>query len=315
MTAALVSIDMGGSAARLAIFGRNSMTMEDSVKIDLGAETEPLEAVSQIASVIGRWEQNRNEVIHTVVAGLAGLHDAAGTIITWPNRPVWNGFSFRDAFTSATGKPIILFDDANLAAMGEYRFGLTHPVNPLLYVVVGTGIGSAVVLQGDVYKGARGASGELGHITVDPNGEPCPCGGFGCLQLYASGRAIERIATAQGLPITKASDVFRLAAHGNEAARIIIQDSIRLLAIGIANAVRLLDPVSVVVGGGMVSRFPEAYRSLEKAVQHFLGTLPQKNVQVSLSALGDDAALWGGLAYGLQQVSIKNKEMEGVHNE
>ncbi|MCE3199540.1 ROK family protein [Paenibacillus sonchi] len=315
MTDSLVSIDMGGSAARLAIFDREVMKMEDSVKIDLGAGTEPLEAVSQLAGVIGRWEQAHKGEIHTVVAGLAGLHDAAGTIITWPNRPAWNGFPFREAFTSATSKPIILFDDANLAAMGEYRFGLAHPVSPLLYVVVGTGIGSALVLQGDVYEGARGASGELGHITVDPNGEPCPCGGFGCLQLYASGRAIERMAAAKGLPITKASDVFRMAAQGNEAARRIIQDSIRLLAIGIANAVRLLDPVSVVVGGGMVSRFPEEYRCLEKAVQQFLGTLPQKNIQVSLSVLGDDAALWGGLAYGLQQVSIKNKEMEGVHNE
>ncbi|WP_025706091.1 ROK family protein [Paenibacillus graminis] len=315
MTEALVSIDMGGSAARLAIFDSGNMTLEDSVKIELGAETEPLEAVAQIASVIASWEQNREGAIHTVAAGLAGLHDASGTIITWPNRPAWNGFPFREAFTSATGKPLILFDDANLAAMGEYRFGLTYPVNPLLYVVVGTGIGSALVLQGDVYKGARGASGELGHITVDPNGERCPCGGFGCLQLYASGRAIERMAMAAGLPVTTAGDVFRLSAHGNEAARIIIHNSLRLLAIGIANAVRLFDPVSVVIGGGMVSRFPEVYRSLEKTIQLILGTLPQKNVQVSLSVLGDDAALWGGLAYGLQQVSIKNKEMEGVHNE
>ncbi len=297
------------------MFDSGSMTMEDSVKIELGAETEPPDAISRIASVIGRWEQNREGSIQTVVAGLAGLHDAAGTIIAWPNRPAWNGFPFRDAFTSATGKPIVLFDDANLAAMGEYRFGLTQPVNPLLYVVVGTGIGSALVLQGEVYKGARGASGELGHITVDPNGERCPCGGFGCLQLYASGRAIERMAIAAGLPITKASDVFRLSAHGNEAARTIIQNSLRLLAIGIANAVRLFDPVSVVIGGGMVSRFPEVYRSLETTIQHILGTLPQKNVQVSLSVLREDAALWGGLAYGLQQVFIKNKEMEGVHNE
>ena len=126
---------------------------------------------------------------------------------------------------------------------------------------------------------------------------------------------MERMAIAQGMPITKASEVFRMASFGNEPARTIIQDSIRLLAIGIANAVRLFDPDSVVVGGGMVSRFPEEYRSLEKTIQEFLGTLPQKDVQVTLSALGDDAALWGGLAYGLQQFSINNKEMEGVHNE
>lgn len=304
MTDIFVSIDMGGSTARMAIFDERRMTMEDSVKIELGAGVKPPEAISQMANVIDKWEKIHGKTIHTVVAGIAGLHDDNGTILTWPNRPTWNGFNFKDAFFYATGKPIVLFDDADLAAMGEYRFGLIHSVDPLLYVVVGTGIGSALVLKGNVYRGARGASGELGHITVDPNGERCPCGGFGCLQLYSSGRAIERTARAADLPVTKASEVFQLSASGNETAKSIIHHSIQLLAIGIANAVRIVDPVSVVIGGGMVNRFPAVYSTLEKTIQHVLGTLPQKDVKVTQSTLGDDAALWGGLAYVLQKLSI-----------
>ena len=307
----LVAVDLGGSTARMAIFALDGATMLETARLELGQEIEPLQAISQVINVIEGWEQRAQMEIRSIVIGLGAVHDAAGTIVTWPNRPEWNGFAFRDTFAALAGKPVVLFDDANLAALGEYAFGLEHPAQYLLYTVVGTGIGSSLVWQGNVYTGARGASGELGHITVDPWGEKCPCGGFGCLQMYASGRAVERIAQARGLSIAKASDVFHLASAGNATAQAIVDDSLRMLAIGIANAVRLFDPDMVVVGGGMASRFPEHYRSLEKRVQQFLGTLPQHKVRVKLSALGDDAALWGGIAYGLQMFG-KNKEMEGV---
>ncbi|MGM0713542.1 ROK family protein [Brevibacillus parabrevis] len=311
MRAGLVAVDLGGSTARMALFALDGATMLETARLELGQEIEPLQAISQVISVIEGWEQRAQMEIRSIVIGLAAVHDAAGTIVTWPNRPEWNGFAFRDTFAALAGKPVVLFDDANLAALGEYAFGPEHSVQHLLYTVVGTGIGSSLVWQGNVYTGARGASGELGHITVDPWGEKCPCGGFGCLQMYASGRAVERIAQAKGLSVAKASDVFHLAAAGNATAQAIVDDSLRMLAIGIANAVRLFDPDMVVVGGGMASRFPEHYRSLEKRVQQFLGTLPQQSVRVKLSALGDDAALWGGIAYGLQMFG-KNKEMEGV---
>ncbi|WP_431809069.1 ROK family protein [Brevibacillus agri] len=311
MSEGLVAVDLGGSTARMALFALDGATMLETARLELGQETGPLQAISQVASVIAGWEQEAQTKIRGVVTGLAAVHDAAGTIVTWPNRPAWNGFAFRDTFAAMVGKPVVLFDDANLAALGEYAFGLDYPVPHLLYTVVGTGIGSAFVWQGHVYAGARGASGELGHMMVDPRGEKCLCGGFGCLQMYASGRAMERIAQANGLPVVKASDVFRLASAGNATAQAIVDDAMRMLAIGIANAVRLFDPDMVVVGGGMASRFPERYRLLETLVQEFLGTLPQRNVSVTLSNLGDDAALWGGIAYGLQWFA-KNKETEGV---
>ncbi|RAT94022.1 ROK family protein [Brevibacillus sp. Leaf182] len=311
MRECLVTIDLGGSTVRMALVDLESATMMESMRIDLDKDTGPLQAISQMAGVISNWEELAQREIRGIVAGLAALHDASGTIVTWPNRPEWNGFAFRDTFAALVGKPIVLFDDANLGALGEYAFGLDHSVQQLLYVVVGTGIGSSLVLQGNLYTGARGASGELGHITVDPWGERCPCGGIGCLQMHASGRAIERTAQSKGLSITRASEVFHLASQGNETAQWIVTDSLRMLAIGIANAIRLFDPEVVVVGGGMASRFPDHYRSLEKHIQDFLGTLPQRNVSVKLSALGEDAALWGGIAYGLRMFG-KIEELEGV---
>lgn len=302
-----MSIDFGASNVRVMIYDFSVRSPIASHNFELEGSINPLSAFTLLAELVNKWESQFGVDITGIVVGLAALHDQKGTIISWPNRPDWNGFPFKEELGRVIGKPIALFDDAHLAALGEYFFSLGRSVENLLYVTVGTGIGSAVVLGGQLYKGSRGASGQLGHITVHLSGEPCPCGGRGCLQLYASGRGIERQARNLGLAINKASEVFQLAEEGNEIALNLLQDSMRTLAIGIANAVRMFDPTVVIVGGGMVKRFPYYYRALEHNVQTFLGTFPQKDVKVNLSTLSDQAALWGGLAYGLQHFNGKEE--------
>lgn len=300
MKRAIMTVDCGATHVRTMLYDLCDRDPRAVDKFKLDWDTAPSSTFKQLADQVRRWESEFQVEIVGIVVGLAALHDQNGVIITWPNRPDWNGIPFKQELGRMVNRPIVLFDDAHLAALGEYYFGLNQSVDNLLYITIGTGIGGALIVEGKLFKGSRGASGQLGHMTVHSSGDLCSCGGRGCLQLYASGRGIERWARDQGLSINHASDVFQLAEEGNVIAQHLLDDSLKMLSIGIANAVRIFDPMLVVIGGGMVNRFPNYYSSLEQSVQSLIGTLPQKSVTLNLSTLSDQSALWGGVAYGIK---------------
>ena len=180
----------------------------------------------------------------------------------------WRNEDLKGELEKRIDLPVVIENDANAAAWGEFRYGAGHDVDDLLLVTVGTGVGGGLVLDGSVYRGANGVGAEIGHMRVVPNGILCGCGKHGCFEQYASGSALVREARslamsgamiAQGMLERAGGDMTRItgpliteaARDGDEGARQQLAELGRWLGEGIASLTEILDPGVVVIGGGV----------------------------------------------------------------
>jgi glucokinase len=249
--------------------------------------------------------------------GFGGPVDQRGGIVVDSHHVAgWTGFPLRDTLAEAFGAPVALDNDANAAALGEARFGAGRGHEDVLYVNVGTGIGAGVLLGGRLYRGARGMAGEIGHVTVLPDGPPCDCGKRGCLEAVASGRSIGRRGreAATQLPAVAAElirlaggraedvaspHVFAAAAAGDALGRRLVEETGDYLGLALANAANLLDPSAIVLGGGLAETGDLLFVPLRRALAaHLMPGLPAP--EVLRAALGYDAGVLGAVALALQ---------------
>lgn len=230
--------------------------------------------------------------------------------------PGWENIPLREWLQRRFGVPVAVDNDANVAALGEWRFGAGQGCRSLLYVTVSTGIGGGWVLDGRIYHGADSLAGEIGHMTVQPGGPVCACGRRGCLEAVAAGPAIARRARERlevepqvgeilrqlvggYVGVVTAQHVSQAAEGGDELAQQVLEEAARALGFGIGCAITLMNPERVVVGGGLAKSgecYFEAVRAAARA-----NVLPGMKVEIVPAALGDDAPLWGAidLAEGL----------------
>ncbi|MDQ4047873.1 MAG: ROK family protein [Actinomycetota bacterium] len=207
--------------------------------------------------------------VDAVGFGIPSLVDWERGVSVWSNHLPIDDVEFRQVMSERLGLPAYVDNDANAAAIAEHRHGAARGADHVVLLALGTGIGGALVLDGRLYRGARGFGGELGHLVLDHDGEDCPgaCPGRGCLEVLASGRAIgvagQRAAQArpdsalgrrraQGGEITGGL-ITELAHDGDEQARSVLADVGRRLGAGLTGIVNVFNPEVVVVGGGAVA--------------------------------------------------------------
>ena len=221
-----------------------------------------------------------------------------------------NNLGFRDVrmgeyMEQRLGRPIVIDNDANAAALGERWLGAGRNMDSLLLVTLGTGVGGGLVLHGEMMTGAHGSAGEIGHMTVNP-GETqlCSCGKRGCLEQYASAGGIVRLAQAAGLRVESAKDVSDLAAWGNERAQGALKKAGRLLGLALSNAACLVDVDGILLGGG-VAAAGEALLSPVRDAFYANVFHAAAGTQVALASLGNDAGMYGAarLALGSQSAT------------
>ncbi len=203
----------------------------------------------------------------------------------------------RQLFTEAFDAPVWVDNDANVAALGEWRFGAGQGIADLLYVTVSTGVGGGWILDGRPYRGATGVAGEIGHMVVDPDGPLCLCGKRGCVERLASGPYMARdVALAFGMPLYDVSGklVAELAAEGVETAVAILERGAKSLGIGLGNAANLLNPSRIVLGGGITKSGKRWWQLVRQTAQET--ALPEVQFDIVPAQLGDDAPLWGAVA-------------------
>jgi glucokinase len=239
-------------------------------------------------------------------------HHVAG----WENAPL------RARLENEFQTRVVMDNDANVAALGETRFGAGKNCSSVLYITVSTGVGGGWVLDGDIYRGANELAGEIGHVVIDPAGPLCVCGRRGCVEQLACGPAIARIAR-EGLvrapergKILRAlieNDLSQLTAlrvnqaalAGDDLATKVMSDAASALGFALGNVICLMNPRRILIGGGVSkagSYFFETIRAAARA-----NVMPQLRDAVDIlpAALGDDAPLWGALAL----VTKINKEV------
>jgi glucokinase len=224
--------------------------------------------------------------------------------------PGWEQVPLCDRLEADLGVPAFMDNDGNIAALGEHRYGAGRGRNSLLYITVSTGVGGGWILNGQIWGGADGLAGEIGHMVVDPQGPTCSCGKRGCVEVIAAGpgiaqRAGEWLAARPGDgPILRrlaagsldvdAELVARAAALGDELAWQALEVSAQALGRGIGSAASLINPELFVLGGGVTKAGDQWWQTVRQAARD--SALPEIGIEIEPAALGDDAPLWGAIA-------------------
>jgi glucokinase len=252
-----------------------------------------------------------------VGVGAAGLVDLDGRLTYAPNIPGVRDAPVRDALAAATGRAVVVDNDANAAALGEVAYGAASGARDALVVTLGTGIGGGIVLDGRVLRGAHGFAAEIGHVTVDRDGPRCACGEYGHWEAIASGHALGRMARelvrsggGQAILAAAAGDPERVTGRDvGDAARVGDPEALALLdryadnvALGLAGLANVLDPERIVVAGGLVALGPLLFEPLSAAfAAHLEGVEHRPAVPIVPAALGVRAGAIGAavLARGL----------------
>jgi predicted NBD/HSP70 family sugar kinase len=241
-------------------------------------------------------------VIAGAVVGLPGLVDSAGRLLVAANLG-WSEVPVRDLLATRLGEPaypVTAENEANLAALAELWEGAGKQLGDFIYVTGALGVGAGVIVDGELFRGSQGFGGELGHVTVDPEGDLCACGSRGCVETRAALGAMLR---ASGLdPGAGVDALAERAEAGDERALVAIAQAGRWLGVGIGSAVNLLDPRGVVVGGD----FSTIARWLTPAIQRELDARVLSSAwdgpKVIPSALGSGATVCGASALALRRV-------------
>lgn len=239
------------------------------------------------------------------VGSVGPLDPRVGTLMNPPNFPGWTYVPVKASLERALGAPVTIDNDANVAALAEYRHGAGRGAQALVYATVSTGIGGGIVLGGRLLHGIGGAAGEFGHQTIRPDGPLCGCGNRGCLEAMASGTAIARrgrhldavVASAGGDPTAiHAGHVAQAAREGDEEAAAIWAAAMDDLAIGLGNVVTTLAPDRLVVGGGVTRAGEQLLAPLRAGLARHVRMVPINELDVRIAELGDDVGLVGAAA-------------------
>jgi glucokinase len=236
--------------------------------------------------------------------------------------PGWENIPLQQMLEQTFQAPAAVDNDANVAALGEARFGAGRGASSLLYITVSTGVGGGWILNGQPWRGADGMAGEIGHTVVDPQGPPCLCGKSGCVERLASGpymaddarqmlqeypqrgTLIRQLAGGDFSTVT-GKLLAEAAAAGDELAWELLERSAHALGVAIGNAANLLNPQCFVLGGGITKSGERYWEAIRLAARQT--ALPQVHFELLPAALGDDAPLWGALALALTRLEATNE--------
>jgi glucokinase-like ROK family protein len=264
--------------------------------------------------VLSRASIKPRQVI-AIGIGVPGPVDfASGQLVEPPLMPQWDSYSIRDDLRADYDAPVWVDNDVNLMALGEL-WRLKRTLANFLVIKVGTGIGCGVVCHGEVYRGANGSAGDVGHICVDPDGPRCHCGNLGCVETMAAGPAIARDATEAAQTGRSAMLAERLAQQGeltpedvglasragDAAANAIVQGSGTLIGQMLASVVNFFNPSHVFVGGGVTRIGPLFLAALRQSVYHRSLALSTRHLEILYTPLGDQAGLIGAGVLALQE--------------
>ncbi len=302
-----IGIDIGGTKVAAGVVDADGQIRE-RLRRESRA-TSPIEILDTITEVVEEL-RSRHHVV-AVGIGAAGFVDASQSTVVFSPHLAWRHEPLRDAVYRRTKLPVLVDNDANASGWAEWRFGAAQNEPDLVLITLGTGIGGALVIDGQPYRGHFGIAGEFGHMQVVPGGHECECGNRGCWEQYASGNLLGRQARAlaeQGTVLGKkliedaAGDVSAIdgimvtaaANHGDDEARELLADVGEWLGVGIANLAAALDPGLFVVGGG-VSDAGELL--LQPARDAFRRTLTGRGfraeARIVVAHLGPEAGLIG----------------------
>lgn len=321
----IIGIDLGGTSIKaLAVNAKNKILATEKKKTETGRKPKTvIKEIAELAESAAKSAGCKVKSLAAVSLGAPGAIDVRRGIVSeapnlgWKNVPL-----ARELESLLGGTPVVLDNDVNVGVIGEHALGAGERVEELVGIFVGTGIGGGIISGGKLYEGANGWAGELGHTVLLIDGPVCSCGRRGCAEALASRTAIERdvrdaIKSGQRSVVTEilkeknrdriTSSIIQAALNRKDLVmRQVMKRAQYYLGILVSNAVNVLDPARVVIGGGIAERLGEDFVApiRETACEYFLHPQAAKKIKIVAGALGDNAGALGAVVLARKRLKL-----------
>lgn len=305
----VIALDVGGTGMKAALVAADGTLLHEARRAT-GRERGPDAVVETIqdfaAELLATGRERFGRAASAAGVAVPGIVDADNGIAVYAANLGWRDVPLRALLTARLGGiPVTLGHDVRTGGLAEGRIGAGRGADRFLFVPLGTGIAGAIGIAGRIEAGAHGYAGEIGHIVVRPGGPDCGCGQRGCLETLASAAAVSRAwAAASGDPGADAADCAKAVASGDARAREVWLAAVGALADGLVTAITLLDPRTLIIGGGLAEAGETLFTPLRKAVEERVTF--QRLPHIVPAALGDTAGCLGAglLAWDLLATEV-----------
>jgi glucokinase len=313
----VIGVDIGGTKIAAGLVDRATGEITRQTRAPMPAKGEASEGLAAVISAVDHVLKNGATAPHAVegigICAPGPLDPTSGVVINPPNLPCWRNFPLSSEVSRAYRVPVKLDNDANAAALAETLWGAGRGHRSVFYATIGTGIGTGIILNGQIYHGRTGAAGEGGHMTIDCDGVVCACGKRGCIETLASGPAIAKNARAQLAVLDRESSVLldlaggdaqavtseivgRGYRAGDPIARRVLEDTIEFLSIWLGNIVDLLEPDIIIMGGGVAAILSPFFDEIRERLPKFCINPRSGEIPLVEAFYGAEAGIAGGAA-------------------
>ena len=296
-----VGVDLGGTKVEACLVdGRGTIVTRK--RIASQPHLGRARVVENILRVIVLAAGRRS--FEAVGIGTPGTYcPAHDTLYGAPHSPTYEQPGLIGELRERLPVPLQVENDANCLALGEFFYSCAGRYRSVMAVILGTGVGSGLILDGRLFRGSQGNAGEIGHVSIDPNGRMCQCGRRGCVEAYLSGPSLSRrFAELTGLML-QPEEIFARCRSGDAAAEGLFAESCQIMAETFANLVNVLDLEAIILGGG-VSNLPVWYEQVGPLLERSLFGIPDRRIPIIKAGLGDSAGVLGAAYLGLRQMGL-----------
>jgi predicted NBD/HSP70 family sugar kinase len=310
----VLAADLGATHVSIAITdleGRVLASESTELRIAEGPETVLGWVTQHFENLLHETGRSADEVRGIGIGVPGPVEFAHGRVVNPPIMPGWDGYAIPEAFHSTYPLvPVLVDNDVNIMAIGEYWSQWRNSVENLVYVKVATGIGAGIIAGGHIYRGAQGAAGDIGHVQVTDRRrdtddarylQECTCGNVGCVEAVASGTALARDLTGKGFEARTTRDVVALVKAGNLEAIRQVREAGRDIGSVLAHLVNFLNPAVVVIGGDLSNAQEPLFAGIREVVYRRSTALATGHLQMMKSRLGDAAGVTGAAVMVLEQ--------------
>ncbi len=315
MNEIICGIDVGGTFIKAGAVRDGKILAQSSLPTPHSSEKDIMQSLIDIIKDFQIYK------IEAVGIGFAGLvNSKKGIVYSSPNFPEIHNFNVVRKLKQKLNLPVFIHNDASLYTLGEAIFGAGKGKKYILGLTLGTGVGGGIIINKKIYGGINGFAGEIGHTTIDINGEKCGCGNTGCLEKYVAANAIinrakkeikEQNSKLRDIKEITPEIISHFANKGDRVAVKVIKETGKLLGVGIASLINVLNPEIVIIGGGIANAGETLFESIRKEVHKRSYLTKINKVEIVPAQLGSGAGILGAYQFVLEKMF---KLELGIHN-
>ncbi len=316
----VLGVDLGGTKILSALIDEEGklLARDQTPTPSTGDQNSVIQAIlSSSKRVLNEADIVGDDVAAVSIAAAGPSDIRTGILYTSPNLPGWENVPLRNIFSKHFDKTVYLLNDARAAALGELYFGAAKGLKNFIFITISTGIGGGIIIDGELYSGAAGTAGELGHMVIDDDGPLCNCGNRGCWEMLASGKALTSAAKrsikegvknsiieyADGdLEKVNAQAINAAAIAGDPLAQELISRNAYYLGVGLANLINIFSPELIVIGGGLSNIGDRLLLPAYEEAKKRAFKQPYEATRFALAALGADSGVLGAAGYAFKQL-------------